>query len=218
MYRDPTRVNLLPFQSLSSMELRGCDLSTSVWLGLANIQTSLQGLTCIGSLEELHHLLAPYSRIVSLTGLRRFQIHEHTGRYCILVSPLRERARESLSRAVPEVIAQANSEGAVGERGTSVWPQLTSLCCKQNSFEDMDSSLHLLLRLHAMDLSNNNISVIRNLHHCSCLVDLNLSYNNIESLSPLRECGSHLVRLVLQVGVIQQPVTPRCAPPAGMNG
>ena len=98
-----------------------------------------------------------------------------------------------------------------------MWPQLTSLCCKQNSFEDMDSSLHLLPRLHAMDLSNNNISVIRNLHHCSSLVDLNLSYNNIESLSPLRECASHLVRLVLQVGVIQQPATPRHTLPADMK-
>ena len=67
------------------MELRGCDLSTSVWLGLANIQTSLQGLTCIGSLEELHHLLAPYSRIVSLTGLRRLQIHKRLGLYGTLL-------------------------------------------------------------------------------------------------------------------------------------
>ena len=98
-----------------------------------------------------------------------------------------------------------------------MWPQLTSLSCKQNSFEDMDSSLHLLPRLHAMDLSNNNINVIRNLHHCSCLVDLNLSYNNIESLSPLRECGSHLVRLVLQVCVIQPPVTPGCRQPADIK-
>ena len=67
------------------MELRGCDLSTSVWLGLANIQASLHCLTCIGSLEELHHLLAPYSRNVSLTGLCRFQIYESLGLYTVLL-------------------------------------------------------------------------------------------------------------------------------------
>lgn len=57
--RDPTRVNLLAMQSLVSLELRSCDLSTSVVAGLAALQGSLISISCSDSLEKLHHLLAP---------------------------------------------------------------------------------------------------------------------------------------------------------------
>ena len=66
--RDPTRVNLACFSKLTELELRGTDLSTSAWLGLAEVQPSLQCLTCCDSLEELQHLLAPYSRLVTYLG------------------------------------------------------------------------------------------------------------------------------------------------------
>lgn len=153
--RDPTRVNLLPFQALTRLELRGCDLSTSAWVGLANIQ-QVESLTCLGCLEELHHLLAPFSHVLSMQG----------------------------------------------DRSTPLWPNLTSLHCKQNSFERLDSSLNLpALRL--LDLSNNNITVIQNLHLCTSLTDLNLSYNNIQSLAPLREVAATLRRLVLQGNAVR---------------
>ena len=74
-----------------------------------------------------------------------------------------------------------------------------SLRCKQNCFVAMDSSLQLLPAVRLLDLSNNNISELQNLHACSSLTDLNLSYNNIASLSPLRDCAGQLRRLILQV-------------------
>lgn len=66
--RDPTRLNLLPFQCLSKLELVGCDLSTTAWVGLNNVQ-SVQSLKCIGCLEELQHLLSPFPHMLSLPGL-----------------------------------------------------------------------------------------------------------------------------------------------------
>jgi hypothetical protein len=36
--RDPTRVVLAPFHALETLELRGCDLSTSVWQGAGAVQ------------------------------------------------------------------------------------------------------------------------------------------------------------------------------------
>lgn len=80
----------------------------------------------------------------------------------------------------------------------SLWPNLTSLHCTRNTFERMDSSLNLPA-LRALDLSNNNITAIQNLHLCSRLTSLNLSYNSIESLAPLRDCATTLQRLILQV-------------------
>ena len=85
-----------------------------------------------------------------------------------------------------------------GGRTVALWSNLTSLNCTQNTLERMDSSLNLPA-LRALDLSNNNISAIQNLHFCSNLTSLNLGYNNIESLAPLRECTTNLQRLILQV-------------------
>ena len=57
--RDPTRLNLSPFRSLVHLELTGCDLSTSAWLGADVLRLQLRSLACSNSLEELWHLLAP---------------------------------------------------------------------------------------------------------------------------------------------------------------
>lgn len=57
--RDPTRLNLSPFRGLAHLELLGCDLSTSAWLGADVLRLQLRSLACRDSLEELWHLLAP---------------------------------------------------------------------------------------------------------------------------------------------------------------
>lgn len=36
--RDPTRISVEPFTALTSLELRGCDLSTAHWDGLPLLQ------------------------------------------------------------------------------------------------------------------------------------------------------------------------------------
>lgn len=66
----------------------------------------------------------------------------------------------------------------------------------------MDSSLQLLPELMSLDLSSNNICTIQNLHACTRLTELNLSYNSIDSLRPLREVDSGLQRLVLQASQV----------------
>ena len=67
-FRDPTRVNLLPFYSMTKLELIDCDLSTSAWIGVHNMQV-IQSLNCSGCLEELHHLLFPFSHLISMPGI-----------------------------------------------------------------------------------------------------------------------------------------------------
>lgn len=75
--RDPTRVNLSPLHSLTRLELSGCDLSTSAWLGLEAVRGRLRSLACHNSLEELWHLLAPASGRARTPG-------KHTFLYCCL--------------------------------------------------------------------------------------------------------------------------------------
>ena len=60
--RDPTRLNLCSLQSLTHLELMGCDLSTSAWLGLEAVQPTLVSLACHNTVEELWHLLSPSMR------------------------------------------------------------------------------------------------------------------------------------------------------------
>ncbi|GMH46037.1 hypothetical protein BSKO_14001 [Bryopsis sp. KO-2023] len=57
--RDPTPVNLSPFRTLASLELRGCDVSSTCVRGLAGVRPVLQRLICQDTLETLRHLLAP---------------------------------------------------------------------------------------------------------------------------------------------------------------
>lgn len=72
----------------------------------------------------------------------------------------------------------------------------------------MDSSLLLLPNLQILDLTSNNIGVIQNLHRASHLTELVLSYNSIESLSPLRECPGRLKRLILQAQLLPRDPNP----------
>lgn len=60
--RDPTRVLLTPFASLTTLELHHCDLSTTAWRGLHRVQGALKTIIATNSLEALHHLLAPARR------------------------------------------------------------------------------------------------------------------------------------------------------------
>ena len=64
--RDPTRVNLTGLWSITSLELRSCDLSTSVVTGLEALQSCLVRISCSDSLEKLQHLLAPLMRTGAL--------------------------------------------------------------------------------------------------------------------------------------------------------
>ncbi|XP_024543168.1 serine/threonine-protein kinase 11-interacting protein-like [Selaginella moellendorffii] len=75
--RDPTPINLLPFERLRSLELRGCDLSTSAARGLLHLRPHLEKLICHNSTDALRHVLAermvdigsaqPWSRLASVS-------------------------------------------------------------------------------------------------------------------------------------------------------
>ncbi len=60
--RDPTCLNLSCLHSLTHLELVGCDLSISAWVGLEVVQPQLQSLACLNTLEQLWHLLSPNRR------------------------------------------------------------------------------------------------------------------------------------------------------------
>lgn len=67
--RDPTRISLEPFTALTSLDLRGCDLSTANWDGLPLLQAQLRELRVHDTLEALHHLLAPHAVAVTVAGV-----------------------------------------------------------------------------------------------------------------------------------------------------
>lgn len=56
--RDPTPITLLPFTRLKSLELRGCDLSTSAARGLLQLRPILEKLVCYNSANALRHIFA----------------------------------------------------------------------------------------------------------------------------------------------------------------
>ncbi|KAK9823284.1 hypothetical protein WJX72_001616 [[Myrmecia] bisecta] len=150
--RDPTRVNLTQFRSLTTLELRGCDLSTCAWAGLEVVRGQLTSLHCYDSLEELDHLLAPYVRFASTAG----------------------------------------------GGGWDAWPQLKQLSCSSNSFTAMDESLTLLPAVETLDLSNNNLQELQNLHACHALTELDLSNNSIACVEAISQCTGRLRKVVLQ--------------------
>lgn len=54
--RDPSPVTLSPFGRLKSLELRGCDLSTSAARGLLQLRAILERLICHNSADALRHI------------------------------------------------------------------------------------------------------------------------------------------------------------------
>ena len=65
--RDPTRVVLAPFHALETLELRGCDLSTSAWQGASAVQVAL--VVLCGPLTGRPWALTPHlHRAVVLRG------------------------------------------------------------------------------------------------------------------------------------------------------
>ncbi|CAK9215809.1 unnamed protein product [Sphagnum troendelagicum] len=54
--RDPTPITLRPFSRLRSLELRGCDLSTSAARGLLELRPILEKLICHNSASVLRHI------------------------------------------------------------------------------------------------------------------------------------------------------------------
>ncbi|MCO5586491.1 hypothetical protein L7F22_040431 [Adiantum nelumboides] len=54
--RDPSPVTLSPFGRLKSLELRGCDLSTSAARGLLQLRPILERLICHNSADALRHI------------------------------------------------------------------------------------------------------------------------------------------------------------------
>ncbi|KAK9832497.1 hypothetical protein WJX81_002220 [Elliptochloris bilobata] len=172
--RDPTRVVLAPFQALETLELRGCDLSTSAWQGASVVQATLRGLSCADSLEELQHLLAPAVRIST---------------------PIRA-ARTGAGSRSGEL---ANGGGA----GAAVWPRLLKLACTRNCLAAMDGSLALLPALEELDLSCNNIAALANLGACRHLTRLDLSNNCLSCLTRAAQMCSGLRQLVLRSNTIR---------------
>eukprot|EP00249_Psilotum_nudum_P027378 c3495_g1_i1 orf=2-553(-) len=56
--RDPSPITLLPFGRLRSLELRGCNLSSSAARGLLELRPILEKLICHNSAEALRHIFA----------------------------------------------------------------------------------------------------------------------------------------------------------------
>lgn len=69
--RDPTPITLLPFMRLKSLELRGCDLSTSAPRGLLELRPVLEKLICHNSVvrKSLNFSVTKAEGLVSCSWL-----------------------------------------------------------------------------------------------------------------------------------------------------
>ena len=195
------------FQSLSSLKLVDCDLSTSALAGLQGVRGSLRSLTCCNSLEELGHLLAPASGLVRQPGARATCAACRSRLLgCGLLAGLPGGPRS----------AAPSSEHAQARAGDlpATWLQLQHLTCVSNGFSAMDASLTLCPELRELDLSRNNIKAVGSLHACLALTRLVLSHNHISDASALPATAGRLRELSLQVGPSDHPPLARAPCPA----
>eukprot|EP00884_Botryococcus_braunii_P006003 jgi/Botrbrau1/15403/Bobra.43_2s0029.1 len=126
--RDPTRVDLSPFRCLQHLQLCRCDLSTQPPQGLAHVKKTLRHLACVGSLEQLRHILASSD---------------------FVEPPPVPSVGAEMGRS--NHLAASTS----GKGGEGTWPELRQLSVVQNDMAALDASLRLVPALQVLDLSSN---------------------------------------------------------------
>ncbi|KAJ7538715.1 hypothetical protein O6H91_11G060300 [Diphasiastrum complanatum] len=147
--RDPTPINLLPCGRLRSLELRGCDLSTTAARGLLELRPVLEKLLCYNSADALRHIFA--ERIVDIGD-----------------APTWTRLT-SVSCACNEMLLMDES--------LQLLPVVEVLDLSRNRLSHV-ANLQKCLRLKFLDLSFNRLQNLSALHQASITITTLLLRNN----------------------------------------
>eukprot|EP00873_Tetraselmis_striata_P002638 jgi/Tetstr1/422902/TSEL_013685.t1 len=174
--RDPTPLQLSVFSSLTSLELRSCDLVFCAPAGLDALRPRLVSLRVLNSLEVLSHLLAP----------------ENDGRLPQGSTPL---AGAATWPALERLSCPGNALGAM-DASLALLPRLATLDLGRNHISSV-SHLTPATALSTLRLRGNGITDCRPLANCPSLTDVDLSWNGIASLDGLQRLPA-LARLDLR--------------------
>ncbi|KAK9811953.1 hypothetical protein WJX73_002772 [Symbiochloris irregularis] len=183
-HRDPTRVNLAGLWSLASLEMRSCDLSTSVIAGLEALQGTLVHVSCSDSLEKLQHLLAPASRTGSTLPPALWP--KLTSLSCTHNSFSAMDASLTLAPALQTLCLCSNNIRAPANLHLA--SSLTELRLSHNCLTSLGTLLQCPGGLQVLHLQGNAIGSTADLAGLHSLVELDLRYNLLASLADV----SHL--------------------------
>lgn len=164
------------FSSLTSLELRSCDLVFCAPAGLDALRPRLVSLRVLNSLEVLSHLLAP----------------ENDGRLPQGSTPL---AGAATWPALERLSCPGNALGAM-DASLALLPRLATLDLGRNHISSV-SHLTPATALSTLRLRGNGITDCRPLANCPSLTDVDLSWNGIASLDGLQRLPA-LARLDLR--------------------
>lgn len=147
--RDPTPLSLLPFGRLRSLELRGCDLSTSAARGLLELRNTLEKIICHNSTDALRHIFA--GRIVEIQD-------------CPAWTRL-------------SFVSCASNNMVLMDESLQLLPAVETLDLSRNRFAKI-ASLHKCMQLKYLDLGFNSIRTISSLNEVTAQITKLILRNN----------------------------------------
>lgn len=147
--RDPTPLSLLPFGRLRSLELRGCDLSTSAARGLLELRNTLEKIICHNSTDALRHIFA--GRIVEIQD-------------CPAWTRL-------------SFVSCASNNMVLMDESLQLLPAVETLDLSRNRFAKI-ASLHKCMHLKYLDLGFNSIRTISSLNEVTARITKLILRNN----------------------------------------
>ncbi|KAK1307748.1 hypothetical protein QJS10_CPA09g00289 [Acorus calamus] len=160
--RDPTPLSLNAFGRLRSLELRGCDLSTSAARGLLELRHTLERIVCHDSTDALRHVFT--SRIVDIKD-----------------SPLWKRL---------SFVSCACNGMVLMDESLQLLPVVETLDLSRNRFAKVDN-LHKCMKLKHLDLGFNQLQTIASLSEVTCqIVNLVLRNNALTTLRGIENLKS----------------------------
>lgn len=200
--RDPSPVALSPFGRLRSLELRGCDLSTSAARGLLQLRPILERLICHNSAEALRHIFAErtveiqdalvWSRLTSISCAYNGMLLMDDSLQLLPAVQFLDLSRNRFAKAanlhrcarlkfLDLGFNQLRNISSLGQ----VKSQLVKLVLRNNALVSVHG-IASLSSLEALDLSHNLISNFKEIQSVAAIPSLNvlLLEGNPVSFSP----------------------------------
>ncbi|CAD7702668.1 unnamed protein product [Ostreobium quekettii] len=198
--RDPTPVILSPFRALTTLELRGCDLSSQCAIGMSQVCGSLEKLVCQDTLEALSHVLDPplcqvdqaqhtsWPKLKQLSCMYNNISEMDTSLQLAPNIELLDLSRNNISMV-------ANLEGCVS---------LTSLDLSHNNLSSIESALSSCCNLRRLILKGNAIRSLDGIEDLEQLQELDVRWNLIGSLKAVGKIAQ--LPEICKVGLEGNPV------------
>ena len=187
-------------------QAKALSLVTSVLIYDSPLNPILPIFSCsiFSSIQELHVESVPPSTIRDLFTLRvqlkKLEIVNSGITSCQPVFiPVDKKHFEHLTPYVMPISAAADMEipVSVTPNVRYLWRQLRSLRLVNCGIATLDASFQFMPSLQHLDVSHNDISELKNLHHCSSLSTLVASHNKITSIHLLRRVLGNVTALDL---------------------